>query len=50
MKKLRKLTRTQKRFLEDQGFVAEDYLFERKDAWNYVFYNIHTKQLVEMRY
>lgn len=50
MKKLRKLSRTQKIFLEEQGFKSEDFLFERKDAWNYVFFNIHTKQLVEFRY
>lgn len=50
MKKLKKLTRNQKEFLAEQGYNADDFLLERKDAWNFVFYNIHTKQLIEFRY
>lgn len=50
MKKLKKLTRNQKEFLAEQGYNPDDFLLERKDAWNFVFYNIHTKQLMEFRY
>lgn len=50
MKKLKKLTRNQKKFLSEQGYNPDDFFLERKDAWSYRFYNIHTKQLMEFRY
>ncbi|MEG2918853.1 MAG: hypothetical protein RR851_13070 [Clostridium sp.] len=49
MKNPKKLKFRHKVFLEDQGFNPDDFLIEREDAWNYVFYNIHTKQLMDMR-
>lgn len=43
MKKLKKLTRNQKEFLAEQGYNADDFLLERKDAWrNVAMENIKT--------
>lgn len=36
--------------LKEMGFKPEDYLIERENAWEYKFYNIHTKQLMDIRY
>lgn len=45
MKKLKKLTREQKKFLEKEGFNYNDFLIERASPELYVFYNKHTKEL-----
>ncbi|CUO21889.1 MULTISPECIES: DUF6906 family protein [Clostridium] len=49
MKKLKKLTRDQKRFLSNQGLNSRDFLIERSTPESYVFYNIHTKVLWNFR-
>ncbi|GAB6170048.1 hypothetical protein JCM1393_25080 [Clostridium carnis] len=49
MKSLKGLTLKQKKFLCEQGFKPGDFLLERVTADDYVFYNIHTKQLMEIR-
>lgn len=49
MKKLKKLTREQKRFLSNQGLDPKDYLLERATSDEFVFYNIHTKVLWNLR-
>lgn len=45
MKKLKKLTRDQKKFLEKEGFNHNDFLIERATPEEYVFYNKHTEDL-----
>lgn len=50
MKNPKKLKRRHKEFLTSQGFKSQDFLIEREDAWSMVFYNVHTKQLMDMRY
>ncbi len=49
MKKLKKLTREQKKFLVDNGLNPREYLVERATSENYVFYNINTKVLWDFR-
>ena len=49
MKNPKKLKRRHKEFLAEQGFKSQDYLIEREDAWGYVFYNIHTGMLMDLR-
>lgn len=49
MKKLKKLSREQRHFLIREGLNTEDFLIERATAESYVFYNIHTKMLWDMR-
>ncbi|MBU3107180.1 DUF6906 family protein [Clostridium gasigenes] len=49
MKKLRCLNLQQKIFLENEGLKPKDFLMERVTLEDYVFYNIHTKMLWEMR-
>lgn len=49
MKKLKKLTREQKRFLSNQGLDPNEYLLERATSEEFVFYNIHTKVLWNFR-
>ena len=49
MKNPKKLKRRHKEFLAAQGFKSQDYLIEREDAWGYVFYNIHTGMLMDLR-
>lgn len=49
MKKLKKLTREQKKFLIVEGLNPKDFLIERATPDSYVFYNIHTKMLGDMR-
>ncbi|MEG0133082.1 MAG: hypothetical protein RR851_10275 [Clostridium sp.] len=49
MKNPKKLLRRHKEFLAEQGFKSNDFLIEREEAWSYVFYNTHTKQLIDMR-
>lgn len=44
----KKLTRFHKKLLSDLGFKPEDYMCERQDQYGYRFYNIHTKQLMEV--
>lgn len=48
MKKLKKLTRKQKKVLSDMELKPRDYLAERNDSCVYVFYNIYTGQLMEV--
>lgn len=45
MKKLKKLTREQKKFLINEGLNPADFLVERATPENFIFYNIHTKVL-----
>ena len=49
MKKLKKLTREQRNYLIREGLNPDDFLIERSTAESYVFYNIHTKVLWDMR-
>lgn len=49
MKRIKNLTLKQKRFLEGQGLNPEDFKLERATADDYVFYNIHTEVLWEIR-
>ena len=49
MKKPKNLTLRQKKFLEEQGLNPEDFKLERATADDYVFYNIHTGVLLEIR-
>ena len=49
MKKLKKLTREQKKFLLNEGFDPNDFLVERATPDEFVFYNIHTKVLWNFR-
>ncbi|WMJ81937.1 hypothetical protein RBU49_06730 [Clostridium sp. MB40-C1] len=49
MKHLRKLTKTQKIFLEQQGLNSKEFLMERKDFESYTFYHIPSAKLVTMR-
>ncbi|WP_407647634.1 DUF6906 family protein [Clostridium brassicae] len=49
MKHLRKLTRTEKVFLKEQGLNPKEFLCERKDFESYTFYYISTGKLVTMR-
>lgn len=49
MKKLRKLNIKQKIFLKEQGLNNKDFLIERVTIDKFVFYNIHTGVLWEMR-
>ena len=45
MKKLKKLTRGQKKFLEKEGVNPNDFLIERSTPEEYVFFNKHTEAL-----
>lgn len=45
LKKLKKLTRDQKKFLNEKGLDTNDFLIERASPELYVFYNKHTKAL-----
>ena len=45
MKKLKKLTREQKKFLEKERLNPDDFLIERATSEEYVFYNKHTEAL-----
>lgn len=45
MKKLKKLTREQKKFLEKERLNPNDFLIERATPEEYVFYNKHTEAL-----
>lgn len=45
MKKLKKLTREQKRFLMDKKLSTSNYLLERATTKEYVFFNKHTEEL-----
>lgn len=45
MKKLKKLTREQKKFLINEGLNPADFLVERATPEKFIFYNIHTKVL-----
>lgn len=45
MKKLKKLTREQKKFLEKERLNPDDFLIERSTSEEYVFYNKHTEAL-----
>lgn len=47
MKKLKKLTREQKKFLEKEGVNPNDFLIERATPEEYVFYNKLTEALWE---
>lgn len=48
MKQPKRLTREHKRVLTNMKLNPNDYLIERNDSVVYVFYNIHTKQLMEV--
>lgn len=45
MKKLKKLTRDQKKFLEKERLNPNDFLIERATPEEYVFYNKYTEAL-----
>ena len=45
MKKLKKLTRDQKKFLEKERLNPNDFLIERASPELYVFHNKHTGAL-----
>ena len=45
MKKLKKLTREQKKFLEKEGLDPNNFLIERAANEEYVFYNKLTEAL-----
>ena len=45
LKKLKKLTRDQKKFLEKEGVNHNDFLIERATPEEYLFYNKHTEAL-----
>ncbi|MFQ8922382.1 MAG: DUF6906 family protein [Clostridium paraputrificum] len=45
MKKLKKLTREQKKFLNEKGLNPNEFLIERASPELYVFYNKHTGAL-----
>ncbi|MFR9291539.1 MAG: DUF6906 family protein [Clostridium paraputrificum] len=45
MKKLKKLTRDQKKFLKEERLNPDDFLMERATPEEYVFYNKHTEAL-----
>ncbi|MDB2087371.1 MAG: hypothetical protein E7K85_10960 [Clostridium sp.] len=45
MKKLKKLTRDQKKFLEKERLNPNDFQVERATPKLYVFYNKHTEAL-----
>lgn len=45
MKKLKKLTRDQKKFLEKERLNPNDFLIERATPGEYVFYNKYTEAL-----
>ncbi len=45
MKKPKKLTREQKKFLEKERLNPDDFLIERATSEEYVFYNKHTESL-----
>ena len=45
MKKLKKLTREQKKFLQDKKLDPRNYLLERATTKEYVFFNKHTEEL-----
>lgn len=45
MKKLKNLTRNQKKFLSKEGLDPKDFKVERETSEEYVFYNIHTGML-----
>lgn len=47
MKKLKKLTREQKKFLEKEGLDPNNFLIERAANEEYVFYNKLTEALWE---
>ena len=47
LKKLKKLTREQKKFLEKEGVNPNDFLIERATPEEYVFYNKLTEALWE---
>lgn len=49
MKKLKSLTLEHKKYLVSQGLNPKDFLIEGTTADDYVFYNIHTKMLWELR-
>lgn len=45
MKKLRRLTRDQKKFLKEERLNPDDFLIERATSEEYVFYNKYTEAL-----
>ena len=45
MKKLKNLTREQKKFLQDKKLDPRNYLLERATTKEYVFFNKHTEEL-----
>ena len=45
MKKLKKLTREQKKFLQDKKLDSRNYLLERATTKEYAFFNKHTEEL-----
>lgn len=49
MKKLKKLTREQKEFLENNRLNPREFLVERATPYEFVFCNIHTKVLWNFR-
>lgn len=46
LKKLRKPSRNEKIYLEEQGLKPKEHLLERKDAESYTFYNVKTGKLL----
>lgn len=46
MKKLRKLTRNQKEFLENKGLESENYLVERNTSEEIRFFNKTTNEII----
>lgn len=49
MKKLKKLNLQHKKYLVEQELNPKDFLIERTTVDDYIFYNIHTGMLWEMR-
>lgn len=49
MKKLKRLTREQKKFLLEQGLNPVEFLVERVTTEEYVFFNKHTEVLWNFR-
>lgn len=49
MKKLKKLTIEQKKFLINEGLAPADFLVERATTEGVVFYNIYTETLWDFR-
>lgn len=48
MKKLKKLTRAQKKVLAKEGFNSEDYLLERTLPDGFLFYNKNNGVLIAL--